>query len=265
MIRLPSSARSGRSAAASRRAVTVCGALAICAALAAPTATGTAALPTATPTTGTIGASFSPDRFGAKAALSVTVRFAGGVFGVPAPLSRVVVHFPPGLRMHIPSLRACTRARLQARGARGCPARSQIGAGHALADVHAGAEIESEEATVWAFLGPPQNGNPTIEIVGQGYTPLDERVVMTGTVLPDSLPYGEELAMSVPAIPTLPLEPNASMVSLSLTLGGRRFRAHNPNTVVVPSRCPAGGFPFGADFTYADGSTSSAVTTAPCP
>jgi hypothetical protein len=184
---------------------------------------------------------------------------------VPEPVRRVVMHLPPGLTMHIPSLRDCTRARLQARGAAGCPRRSQIGAGHALNDVHVGSEVEAEEAAVWVFLGPPQNGDPTIEIVGQGYSPLDERIVMTGTLLPDNPPYGEELVMSIPPIPTIPLEPDASTVSLSLTLGGRRFQAHDPNTVVVPSHCPAGGFPFATDFTYAGGSTSTATATAPCP
>jgi hypothetical protein len=258
--------RLGYLATAALRALTARGALAMCAlamcgALATPAAAGAAV----TPTTAAISPSLSPDRLGAKAALNFTVQFGGGELGVPSPVRRAVVHFPPGLRLHIPSLRSCTRARLQADGAHGCPARSQIGAGHALADVHVGSEVENEEATVWVFLGPPQNGNPTIEILGQGYTPLDQRVVITGTVLPDNPPYGEELVMSVPPIPTIPLEPDASTVSLALTIGGRHFQAHNPNTVVVPSSCPAGGFPFATDFTYADGSTSSTAATAPCP
>jgi hypothetical protein len=248
------------------RSATVAAALCVTLALCVEPAAGSGGEePVATPTAATIRPSFSPDRLGAKAAFTFTVRFSGGEFGVPSPLRRAIVHFPAGLRMHIPSLRECTRARLQARGAKGCPARSLIGVGHALADIHAGAGIESEEAKVWAFLGPLQNGNPTIEILGQGYTPLYERVVITGTVLPDHAPYGEELVMSVPPIPTIPLEPDASTVSFSLTVGGARFRAHNPNTVVTPSRCPTGGFPFAADFTYADSSTSTATATVRCP
>jgi hypothetical protein len=228
--------------------------------------TALAGAETANPeTTASIRASFSPDRLSAKAAFTFTVRYSGGEFGAPSPVRKAVVHLPPGLQMNIPSLRDCTRAHLQAHGASGCPARSQIGSGHAIADVHAGSELEPEEATVWAFLGPLQNANPTIEILGQGYTPLDERVVVTGVVLPDKAPYGEELVMSIPPIPTIPLEPDASMVSFSLTIGGMRFKPHSPNTVIVPSHCPAGGFPFAAEFTYADGSTSTTTTTAPCP
>jgi hypothetical protein len=256
-------ARVGRSpiARAAGIAAAICVALTPCVAQAAPAG----AEPATSETTAAIRASFSPDRLGAKAAFTFTVHYSGGEFGAPSPVRKAVLRLPRGLRMNIPSLRDCTRAHLQAHGAKGCPARSQIGSGHAIADVHAGSELEREEATVWAFLGPLQNGNPTIEILGQGYTPLDQRVVVTGTVLPDKAPYGEELVMSIPPIPTIPLEPDASMVSFSLTIGGTRFQAHNPNTVIVPSRCPADGFPFAADFSYADGSTGSTTTTVPCP
>ena len=124
----------------------------------------------------------------------------------------------------------------------------------------------TEEVALEAFLGPPQNLQPTFEILAQGYTPLDERMVFTGTVLPDSAPYGEELVLSIPPIPTLSLEPDASVVNFSLTIGaGNKGRRHNANTVVMPSSCPVGGFPFAAEFTYADGSTTSTLATAVCP
>jgi hypothetical protein len=235
-------------------------------ALAMPSAAAPAAAHAAeAETTAAFTASFSPDRLGAEAAFRFTVRFTGGPFGVPSPVRRAVMHLPPGLRMHIPRLLDCTKARLKAQGARGCPPQSLIGVGRALADIHAGGSIETEEAKVWAFLGPLQGANPTIEILGQGYTPLDERVVMTAVVLPDRRPYGEEVVVSVPAIPTIPYEPNASTVSFTMTVGGARFAAHNPNTVVLPSSCPAGGFPFATEFTYEDGSSSTTRTVVPCP
>jgi hypothetical protein len=217
-------------------------------------------------TTAAIHASFSPDRLGAKAAFTFTVHFGGGELDVPSPVRRAVVHFPPGLALEVPKLESCSKARLQARGPHGCPAQSEIGTGHALADVHVGSTVESEEAAVGVFVGPPQGANPTIEIFGQGYSPLEERVVITGTVLPDDPPYGEKLVMSVPAIPTIPLEPNASTVSFSVTVGGKAAkRHHNPNTALLPSQCPAGGFPFAAEFTYENGSTSISNATVPCP
>jgi hypothetical protein len=216
-------------------------------------------------TAATIGASFSPDRLGARAALTFTVSYTGGELGVPSPVRRAVVHFPRGLSLHIPRLRSCTVAQLQARGAQGCPAQSLLGSGHAVAEVHAGTEFEHENATVSAFIGPFEGGDPTIEILGQGYTPLDERAVATGVLLPDRSPYGEKLVLSIPPIPSIPLEPDASVIFLTITVGGAHGAARRANTIVLSSSCPAGGFPFAAEFTYADGSTGAASATAPCP
>lgn len=214
----------------------------------------------------TITPSLSPDRLGAKGALRLTMRFAGGESGAPLPVRRSVLRFPVGLGIEIPHLRSCAIARLRAHGPGGCPMQSELGHGHALAEAQVGSQTITEDISLWLFLGPFHNLEPTLEILGQGYTPFDQRVVLTGTVLPDNPPYGEDLVLSVPPIPTVPLEPDASIVTMSLTVGSRKPR--NPgdaNTVVVPPSCPAGGFPFAADFTYADGSSDSAFSTAPCP
>lgn len=238
-------------------ALAVLAALVMCVAPLAPARAATFA---------TITPSLSPDRLGADGALLLTIHYAGGETGVPAPVRRSVLRFPAGLGIEIPHLRSCSTARLRTQGPRGCPAQSLLGQGHALAEAQAGSQIITENISLWLFLGPFHNLEPTFEILGQGYTPFDERLVLTGTVLIDSPPYGEDLVLSVPPIPTLPLEPDASIVTMSLIVGTSKPRdPRNANTVVVPSRCPSGGFPFAADFTYADGSTSSALASAPCP
>jgi len=231
-----------------------------------------AAVAQAETTSATIAPSLFPNRLGARAALTFTIRYAGVEFGVPSPLNvpspvrRAVLHFPAGLRLDIPKLRSCTVARLRAHGASGCPARSRIGSGHALVESRTGSQTITENITLQAFLGPPQNLRPTFAILAQGYTPIEERVVLKGTVLADSAPYGEELKMSIPPIPTLPNEPDASIATFSLTVGqSKRRRARDANTVVVPSSCPIGGFPFAGEFTYADGSAGAALATTPCP
>jgi hypothetical protein len=199
-------------------------------------------------------------------ALVLTIRYAGGDSGVPSPVRRSVLRFPAGLGIEIPHLRSCSPGRLRALGPSGCPAQSLLGHGSALAEAQAGSQIIAEHISLWLFLGPFHNLEPTLEILGQGYTPFDERVVLTGTVLPDNPPYGEDLILSVPRIPTLPLEPDASILTMSLTVGARKPRdPRNANTVVVPPHCPSGGFPFASEFTYADGSSGSALSTAPCP
>lgn len=211
--------------------------------------------------------SLHPDRLGARGALTFTIQYAGGELGVPSPVLQSTLRFPAGLGLNIPSLRSCDARRLRISGPNGCAAQSRIGSGHALVEARAGAELIREQVSLWAFLGPPTESlEPTFEILGQGYTPLDERSVLTGKVLPDRAPYGEDLMMPIPAFPTLALEPDASIVTFSLTIGSSASRPrHNATTVVVPSRCPSGGFPFAAEFSYADGSSSTVQATSPCP
>jgi hypothetical protein len=217
-------------------------------------------------TSATIAPSLLPNRLGARGMLTFTVSYAGGEHDVPSPVLRSVMRLPAGLSLDIPDLRSCSKARLWLHGASGCPRQSRIGSGHALVEVYAGSQVLTEEVTLWVFLGPPRNIEPTLEILGQGYTPIDERLVLTGTVLPGTYPYGEALELSIPPIPTLPFEPDASLATLSLTIGAsQRSPAPGANTIVVPSSCPAGGFPFAAEFTYANGSSGSALATAPCP
>lgn len=221
--------------------------------------------PAQAPTAATITPSLSPDRLGARASLTLAINYSGGELGVPSPVRGAVLRFPAGLTIEIPHLRSCSAAMLEIHGVSGCPARSKIGSGYAFVEGNLGAQPFTERVTLWAFLGPLRNLQPTFEIFGEGYTPLGEQIVLTATTLPARRPYGEELVMSVPPIPTVPFGSDASIVSFSLTVGAKRRWTADANTVLVPSRCPAGGFPFAAEFTYADGSEERALATVPCP
>jgi hypothetical protein len=151
-------------------------------------------------------------------------------------------------------------------GADACPKQSRIGGGQALLEARLGSQTIAEKITMRAFLGFPQDNAPTFEILAEGHTPLDKREVFTGIALGDRPPYGERLLMSIPPIPTLPLEPHASIVDFTLRIGRRGLAgAQEANSVLVPWSCPAAGFPFAAEFTYADGSRSLATSTVECP
>jgi hypothetical protein len=212
-----------------------------------------------------IGALFHPDRLGALGSLTVTIDLAGSVLGDSSPLRRSVLRLPAGLGVEVPHLRDCDPGRLRLLGARGCPSQSRIGIGRALVRAPLGSQLLEESVSLWVFLGPLRNLQPTFEMLAQGYAPFDERVVLGGTVRPDSPPYSEDLVLSLPAIPTLPLEPEASIASMSLTIGSSRRSARESNMTVEPTRCPPGGFPFAAELTYADGSTQDLSTTSSCP
>lgn len=214
----------------------------------------------------TITPTLSPNHPRAKAALTLTIHYTGGESGLPSPVRRAVLRFPAGLTLDIPSLHSCSAARLRAEGPHGCPKQSRIGTGQALVEANLGAQTVTEDVTLNAFLGPLRNLQPTFEILAQGSTPFDEQVLLIAVALPDRPPYGEKLAISIPAIPTLSGGSDASIADFSLTVGASgRHRDRNATTVLVPRRCPAGGFPFAAQFTYADASTSSATAKVRCP
>jgi hypothetical protein len=232
----------------------------------APTSASIAPSATQAPTSASIAPSLSPNRLHVKAALTFAIQYSGGELGLPSPLRRATLKLPAGLTLDIPELRSCSAARLQADGVKGCPAHSEIGSGHALVEASLASGVLTEHITLWAFLGPPRNLQPTFEILGEGHTPLSVQMVLGAVSLPDSTPYGEELVMSIPPIPTVPGEPDAAVVTFSLTIGATRQRhAHDAATVVVPAHCPAGGLPFAAEFTYANGSSGSSQASTPCP
>lgn len=217
-------------------------------------------------TAATIHPSFLPDRLGANTAFTLTMGFANRQGEVPAPVNRIVLHLPAGLGIDLRGVGSCPKARLERRGASGCASRLQIGRGRAVLAVHAGSQTIPESAILSAFRGPTQDGKPTLEILGQGETPLYQRAVIVGVLRGDHPPYGAKIDLSIPPIPTLTGEPNASISELSLTVGaGGNPRAHVAGAIVVPHSCPISGFPFAADFAFEDGSTASAAAKAPCP
>jgi hypothetical protein len=216
----------------------------------------------------TIQPSFLPNGLGARTAFTFAFRLGGREQELPPPLSRVVVHLPAGLGIDLRSVAVCAAWRLQRYGANGCAERSRIGRGLELLEVQAGSQPIPEHAAIWAFRGPDRGGRPTFEILGQGETPLQQRTIAVAALSTDGRPYGFKLTVSIPPIPTVVYEPDASILSFSLTIGavGARPRAHAAAAAVtVPRRCPAGGFPFAASFAFADATTARAAARVHCP
>jgi hypothetical protein len=221
-----------------------------------------------TETSASIRPSLLPDRLGASTVLTLAFRFAGGAEGVPAPLRGMVVHLPAGLSINLHSAKTCPPARLRSRGAGGCSSQALVGRGHALMRVHAGSLAVPEETAISIFRGPNRGARQTLEIFSQGSTPLDESTTATGVLSPDSGRFGSKLTVTVPAIPTLVLEPDASFTSLSLTIGGigRAPRAHAAaGAITVPRTCPSAGFPFMAELAFAGAAGTSAAGVVACP
>ena len=233
--------------------------------------TGTSASPATTQAGGSsesarITAALSPDRLGTAARLNIDIVYGQAGSELPPPVRHALLRLPAALGIDIPSLRSCSAAHLRAHGARGCPPQSSIGSGQALTDALLGSQLLSEHVALSLFVGPLVNLEPTFEILAEALTPFHERVVIVGKVLPDDPPFGEDLSIALPRIRTLPLEPDASIVSLSLSIGPRAgARSRRSNAVLVPAHCPPGGFPFAIESSFADGGSSKTLTAAACP
>ncbi len=224
------------------------------------------------PASATIEAAFSPNQSGARTAATFGVHLSGEEGGLPAPVRKITVLIPAGLSgssIEWPTTEGCSHAHLQRRGARGCPARSQIGSGSAVIAWREGSRTVTERARLWEFVGPT-DGPYELQILGEGTTPIRRRVVSTVELAALSGIYSASLETLVPPIPTRPGQPNASIVSFTLTTGNAKQPRFSGGGVYggmglfVPSPCPAGGYPWQAEFSFAGGASQLATTAIPC-
>ncbi len=244
----------------------------------------------------TASASFVPDRLGAPTSLVYSFHIGDTSGGLPPPLTQVVAMLPAGSAIDTTGLGVCpSLTALATMGASACPTSSLAGFGSTQVAAQLGDELLNETASLTIFLAPSTPGHTVLDFYGDGTTPVSEQLAFTGTQEPANAPYGFDFAVDVPTIPTVPGGPDASILSLTSTIGaadvayyvtekvrtvvtrhvdGRTEKV--PRTVsrrilqhvkglTVPRTCPSGGFPFALQFTFADGSTVLSPVSIPCP
>ncbi len=225
----------------------------------------------------TLHASFSPNRLGAP----TTIHFGFNVSTVegsaPPPMTGIDLKMPAGMNYTRTTLglALCKPEALLARGLAGCSPNSRLGFGSAVVEVPFGTGSGHEIPELQALSGPSATGNLVVLFYANGLMPVYAQLAFTGEVLPASGLFGSQLAVNVPLVTSVPGGPDVSIVSVQSTIGpshltyyrhvhGRRVAFH-PRGVSVPERCPRGGFPFAAEFSFLDGSRTTASTTVPCP
>jgi hypothetical protein len=236
------------------------------------------ALATTAAQTVTLHASFIPDRLGAR----VTAQFEFDVHSTipgrsPAPITDFDLHLPKGINALSSALGLanCSPQMLFSGGPEGCPANSRIGFGSAIVIVPAEREPVEEEGNVELYIGPPNPEHLEILFYAEGRAPVSAQLVFPGHLLEDSAPFSGQLNTDIPLVPTWPGGPNLSITRMSSTIGplGLTYYRHvrgkfvpfSPRGILLPKRCPRGGFPFRADLTFLTGAQSSATTVIPCP
>jgi hypothetical protein len=220
---------------------------------------------------------FHPDRLGASTTVDVSFRVATSVGLPPSPLVGLRMSMPKGVDLSTSKLgiAVCRPIVLEATGTEGCSPNSVMGRGKALVEVPLGPEILHEWANITILMGPAIEHHTTLVYYADSSTPVSAQVVFTGLLLPDTGPFGGLLDMTIPLVPSLPGAPDVAVVYVRTTLGPAGLRyykrkrdkmiMYKPEGVNVPGRCPSGGFPFAAVFSFADGSDVSTAATVPCP
>jgi hypothetical protein len=222
-------------------------------------------------------ASFSPNRLGTSTTVSFGFHVETTEGTAPPPMTSLNLQMPAGISYTTTTLglSICQPQVLLEHGINGCPPNSRLGFGSALVEVPFGTGAGHEIPEIQAVAGPSPGGNLVVLFYANGASPVSAQLVFQGEVLSASGAYGTQLAANVPLVTSVPGGPDVSIVTVNTTIGpshltyykhvhGKKVAFH-PKGVSVPERCPKGGFPFAAQFTFQDGNRASAQTTVPCP
>jgi hypothetical protein len=224
-----------------------------------------------------LAATLSPERLGRGTTIGFTFQIGGSRGAVPPPLTAIDLRYPQDLGIALSGLglETCAPALLQAVGPLGCPRDSLMGLGSALAEIPIGEQVVTEPAEVKIVRGPTEGGRLALLIHANGRYPVNEQIVFPAVLVPARAPFGGELRVSVPLVPSVPGAPDLSIVRLQATLGpqgitytervGDTVVVYRPRGILLPDSCPRGGFPFAAAFRFQNGTSAHARTAVPCP
>jgi hypothetical protein len=214
-----------------------------------------------------------PGRLGRPTAMDIDIQIATPP--VPPPLSTLAILYPSqlGFTSGELGLEACSQSKLEAHGPASCPANSRMGDGSVRAQAPFASETISETGKLQVIRGPELEGHTQLLFYVENSRPLDAQLAFSSVLLAASAPY-EQIQLAVPLIPSSVEGPEIALVSLHVVLDpsglryyetrhGRRV-AYHPTGVILPHRCPRGGFPFGVQLSFVGGTRASGRAVAPC-
>ena len=222
-------------------------------------------------------AALSPERLGAGTTIQVGFRVATPAGLEPSPVTDVQLLLPRGLAIATSDLglETCVPLKLEHQGLAGCPPNSLMGRGSALTEVPFGSTFVSEPARVTLFWAPLKDGHPQLLFLASGELPVLTDLVFGALVLPAQAPFGGVIDTTLPLVPSIRNGPDVALVGLQTTIGARgityyeqvkgRTISFRPRSILLPPRCPRGGFRFAARLSFQDGTHASASASVACP
>ncbi len=220
-------------------------------------------------------ASFTPDRLGAPANLALTASLLSGTGGAPSPVTRFKLYAPAGLGVDARGAGTCAAETLQRIGPSGCPEDSRAGFGGGVGVLELPNETIHASYTLDLFFASKKRGHLRLLIYAHAAAPIGVELVVVATQIPAPKPYGLGFSVEVPPISTFPGASNASIESVFVTAGAPNVAYYEPvhgkrtlvhlRGIVVPKRCPSGGFPTKGIVEFTNGSTLTVNSAIPCP
>ncbi len=223
-------------------------------------------------------ATLTPEHLGRATSIGLALRIAAPAGRVPSPMTEVDLDYLENLGIALSGLgiETCTAQTLEILGPPGCPIDSIMGYGSALGEIPFGPEIIKEAATITIVRAEDVDGHIALLFDAEGLSPVAANVVLSAALLPAHAPFGGDIRIDVPLIPSLPEGPNVAVVQLSATIGpaaglryvekqGGRTVSYTPKGVLLPDRCPRAGFPFASAFAFSDGSRARTSARVRCP
>lgn len=223
----------------------------------------------------TLDVALRPERLGGRTTIQFSFHIAPHGEQIPSPLTSVNLFYPKNIGLVTSGLGLETCTPIQLEVLHRCPPDSLMGYGKALIEMPFGPKVISEGGRITAWMAPVEEGHLALLFYAKAQTPVLSEAIFAAQLLGAPSPYGGVLAIDVPLIPTLPEAPDASVVDMTSTIGpmnvtyyawfGGKYTPYHPNGLRLPERCPHGGFPFAAEFSFLDGSQTHVETRVPCP
>lgn len=208
--------------------------------------------------------------------LTINTTFSDPAAPQPPPLRKVVIRFNSGGTYNGKLFPKCKFSAIQAKGPSACPKGSKIGSGTATASAQPVIALVNAKVTI--YNGELKNGVPSVILYN--VPDISSPIAVQGTVEKKSASACGDggkcdyvLTFNVPDIPTLPGQPNASVLTVKTQTSkvfikkkkkvrGKKRTVKIP-LIGAPTKC-TGKWVAESNVTFADGSTASAKTSASC-
>jgi hypothetical protein len=191
--------------------------------------------------------------------LGATLDLSDG--GTPEPVRNMKFSFTNGAKVNSDAFKICTEQTLRDRGPSACPAGSLLGTGTAIAEalnlvIHANIRV---------YNGPGTVNNRTLIVWAKAIEIPTIVLTLPGKLTKTSGKYGWVLDLPIPRIPTIGPDNDASVTAFQVKVGGYgKKKGKKVPFIEAPTKCNKPGWPFAADFNYADGASGRAVALMDC-